>query len=168
MGLGFIFFNKEPDTKSCNDATTKNIDGKYFEQAMKEIEEGYKDKGLEGKAFVLSEGDTEKAKVLYLKLRAEALQNNAQAQVLNAYNIENEEKHKRFMINLKTDLLWLLLASVVFMASIALGMQFDDDLDFRTFILIVPLVLSVAIATVGSEKYKRYALNKIDHKQLDI
>ena len=46
------------------------IDNKYFEQANKEIEEGSQNQGLWLKSLSLVEGDENKQKSLYIKLRA--------------------------------------------------------------------------------------------------
>ena len=46
------------------------VDNKYFEQANKEIEEGSQNQGLWLKSLSLAEGDENKQKSLYIKLRA--------------------------------------------------------------------------------------------------
>ncbi len=54
--------------------TTEEIDNHFFAQVMEEIEKGFRDKGLHGKAIALSGGDDAKANAIYVELRAKALQ----------------------------------------------------------------------------------------------
>ena len=54
---------------------TEEIDEKFFAEVMKEVKDGYKEEGLEGKSIAMSGGDTDKANSIYMQLRAEYLQN---------------------------------------------------------------------------------------------
>jgi len=62
--------------KSANDET-EEIDNKYFAEVMDEIDRGFKDKGIKGKAIAISGGDDKKANALYIQMRAEFLQEKA-------------------------------------------------------------------------------------------
>jgi len=53
---------------------TEQIDEKFYADVMDEISQGFKDKALVGKAIVQSDGDESKFHPIYVKLRAEALQ----------------------------------------------------------------------------------------------
>ncbi len=53
---------------------TEEIDEEFFAQVMKEIKDGYKEEGLEGKSIAMSGGEEKKANSIYMRLRAEALQ----------------------------------------------------------------------------------------------
>ncbi len=90
---------KSEVAKSNADAT-EDIDSRFFEKVMEEIESGYKDKGLEGKALALSEGDTVKANALYLKLRAEALYESS-IEEHNKINIEEKLVARKCLENKK-------------------------------------------------------------------
>ncbi len=54
--------------------TTEEIDNHFFGQVMEEIENGFKDKNLHGKAIAMSGGDEAKTNSIYIELRAKALQ----------------------------------------------------------------------------------------------
>ena len=60
-----------------NTEEINEIDEKYFAQVMKEIKDGYKEDGLKGKPIVMSGGDESKVDSIYIKLRAEYLQDKA-------------------------------------------------------------------------------------------
>ncbi len=53
---------------------TEEVDNRFFAAVMEEIDNGIKDKGLEGKAIAMSGGDEKKADSRYVQMRAEVLQ----------------------------------------------------------------------------------------------
>ena len=75
--------------------TAKDIDKNFFAQVMEEIESGFKDKGCEGKAIAMSNGDDEKANSLYIEIRAKELHEN----FLNEQRelMVKAEKQKKFL-----------------------------------------------------------------------
>lgn len=54
--------------------STEEVDNHFFAKVIEEIEKGFKDKGLEGKAIAMTGGDKKKADSQYMQMRAEALQ----------------------------------------------------------------------------------------------
>ncbi len=147
MGAGIIYsimgsiyrsfssiFKKVSDMSNSNvDASsnvTGDIDSRFFEKVMEEIESGYKDKGLEGKALALSEGDTVKANALYLKFRAEALRKssiaeqnkiNIEKKLVTRKNLENKKEKKRKELNVTVKKYWsFFLMMMLFLSSLLL------------------------------------------------
>ena len=76
---------------------TEEIEEKYFAEVMKEIKDGYKEEGLEGKSIAMSGGDTNKANSIYMQLRAEYLQEKAvleNIEVLRKERLDRDELHQ--------------------------------------------------------------------------
>ncbi len=77
--------------KSANDET-EEIDNKYFAEVMDEIDRGFKDKGIKGKAIAISGGDDKKTNALYIQMRAEFLQEKAYSDhILSLLQKKDEE-----------------------------------------------------------------------------
>jgi len=81
---------------------TEQIADHFYAQVMDEISDGYKDKGLVGKAIAQSDGNEAKFDAIYIKLRAKALQNvflrNSQAQKEQQYMDEIEQNELNISI----------------------------------------------------------------------
>ena len=57
---------------------TEEIEKEIFAQVMKEIDDGFQDKGLLGKAKAKAGGDDNKSESIYIQIRAEELQKSIQ------------------------------------------------------------------------------------------
>lgn len=84
---------------------------KYYEQAFREIEAGYRRDGLWGKAFSRSKGDLQKAKAIYLDMLAQHLESEANAPA-------KKEKKVRFRFTIKR---WAVRLFVIGLGVIALS-----------------------------------------------
>ena len=73
---------------------TEEIEEKFFAEVMKEIKDGYKEEGLEGKSIAMSGGDNDKANSIYVQLRAEYLQNKEVLDRVRAIQKKEIEKEK--------------------------------------------------------------------------
>ncbi len=142
MGAGIIYsimgniycsfrdiFKKASDVAKSNADVTGDIDSQFFEKVMEEIESGYKDKGLEGKALALSEGDTVKTNALYLKTRAEALQKSFETQKeINRVKNVNRKKRKESARKFENGLILTIGSFITFLTVLSISMGISEAL----------------------------------------
>ncbi len=70
---------------------TEQIDSRFYAEVMDEISQGFKDKAAVGKAIAQSDGNEAKFDSLYVKIRAQALQEQF---MIRQETLEIEEEHK--------------------------------------------------------------------------
>jgi hypothetical protein len=109
-----------------------DIDNDFYEQALDEIENNKKDRGVWAKSLALSEGDEYKAKSKYIQLRAADLQNQDELtkESEDTLIIEEQEReyelinHEKFenAINSATSAVGIVVGIYMFLGFSAIGL----------------------------------------------
>ena len=71
-------------SKALDQAVDRKIEEALFEQVVQELDEGIKKEGLWAKALMLTDGDKDKAYPKYIALRAQAIQDDALINTVDA------------------------------------------------------------------------------------
>ena len=79
-------FEKLKDLNKLNSAKSRLLEEKLYELVSKEIESGQKRAGLWAKAIAISDGDEEKTKAEYIKLRVQSVKDE------NELNLEKKRQ----------------------------------------------------------------------------